>query len=499
MSATTTIHEIATLIASRHPVIALESVEEARVREIVLSASLRAGLPVFEWTVTQGLRPSLERDRINGLTAPPEKMLAHVASMTVRGVFLALDLAPHLESPVNRRLARELIDRLMATGSTLVITGTGIELPTEIERETVQLAISLPDRGELDGVLRAVSQSMGVAVTDDTRGAALAALQGLTLNQARQAVAAAMVDGAFTLEDTAKLMDRKVRAISEGGLLEYFPPTDNVARLAGMANLRAWLDRADVAATPQARAMNIAPPRGILLAGVPGCGKSLAARYIARRWKRPLLKLDAGALYDKYVGESERNLRTALSMAESLAPVVLWIDEIEKGISVGGDDAGAALGRRMLGTLLTWMQERDADVFIVATSNDITVLPPEFQRKGRFDEVFFVDLPTLEERGAIFVAQLALRRQDPEGYSIPHLAHASTDFSGAEIEQSVVSGLLRALHRGETPDTRAILQEIQETVPLARSRPEAIVAVRTRARDFVPASAPVAGGAGHTG
>ena len=497
MSTATTIHEIATLIASRHPVIALESVEEDRVREIVLSAALRVDLPVFEWSVTQGLRPTGQRDQINGLTSAADKMLAHVTGMTVRAVFLTLDLAPHLESPVNRRLTRELVAHLRERGSSLVITGSGIELPQDVEREAVQLRISLPDRDELSAVLDAVSQSMRVPVGQDTRAAALAALQGLTLNQARQAVAARMVDGAFTVDDVTHLMDEKVRAISEGGLLEYFPPTDNVARLAGMANLRAWLERADVAATPQAKALNITPPRGILLAGVPGCGKSLAARYIARRWGRPLLKLDAGALYDKYVGESERNLRTALSMAESLAPVVLWIDEIEKGISVGGDDAGAALGRRMLGTLLTWMQERRSDVFLVATSNDITVLPPEFQRKGRFDEVFFVDLPTTEERAAIFAAQLALRRQDPATYAIPHLAHESADFSGAEIEQAVVAGILRALHAGRTPDTSAVLQEVRETVPLARSRPEAIAAVRARARDFVPASASAS--TGHAG
>lgn len=493
MSARTTIHEVMTLIASRHPVVALESVEEDRVRGIVLSAAERSGLPVLEWSVTQGLRRTEDRESFNGLTADAEKMLAHASAMTVRGVFLAFDLAHHLQTPVARRLARELIARFARTGSTLVIVGTAIDLPPEIDGDTVHLTVSLPSRTELDAMLNALARSTGVVIADDARRVALDGLHGLTLNQARQAAAAAMVDGDLTVEDAHALMDRKVRAISEGGLLEYFPPTDNIARLAGMANLLSWLDRAAIAASPRAQAMNIRPPRGILLAGVPGCGKSLAAKYIARRWGRPLLKLDAGALYDKYIGESERNLRTSLRMAETLAPVVLWIDEIEKGISVGGDDAGGALGRRLLGSLLTWMQERTADVFMVATSNDLTILPPELQRKGRFDEVFFVDLPTFEERAAIFAAQLSLRRQDPARYSIPHLADESVDFSGAEIEQAIVSGILRALHLNREPGTGAILQEIRETVPLARSRPEAIAAVRARARDFVPASAPATG------
>jgi len=282
-------------------------------------------------------------------------------------------------------------------------------------------------------------------------------------------------------------MDRKVRLISSGGPLEYFPAEDNDARLAGMGNLKRWLERARMASTPQARSLNISPPRGILLAGVPGCGKSLAAKHIARVWRRPLLKLDAGALYDKYIGETEKNLRASLAMAEALAPIVLWIDEIEKGLSVGGDDAGGAVGRRVLGALLTWMQERRADVFIVATSNDLTILPPELQRKGRFDEVFFVDLPAPRERAAIFAAQLELRRQAPGRFDLATLASASDGFSGAEIEQAVVAGVLRALHERRAPDTRSVLEEIEATVPLSRSRPDAIAAVRARAREFVPA------------
>lgn len=283
-------------------------------------------------------------------------------------------------------------------------------------------------------------------------------------------------------------MDRKIRTISEGGLLEYHPPSDNHARLAGMAGLKAWLDRAQVAFSPAARAMNIAPPRGILFVGVPGCGKSLAAKHVARVWNRPLLKLDAASLYDKYVGESERNLRVALDMAEALAPIVLWIDEIEKGLAVGGDDASGATARRMLGTLLTWMAEPRPDIFVVATCNDIASLPVELQRKGRFDEVFFVDLPTPAERAAIFATQLSLRRQPRDRFDLRPLVGASAGFSGAEIEQVVVAGILRALQAGRAPDTGALIEEIGATVPLSRSRPETIERMRAAAREFVPAA-----------
>ncbi len=484
---TSTLHELRTLMASRHPLIVAESVEEERVRGFVVQAAARLEVPVFEWTVTQGLRPADDRGSWHGITADPAKMLAHVAGLTLRAVFLMHDLHPHLASPTVARLLRDLLPTLARTGSTIVLSGSDIELPAAIRADAIRLRIALPDRGELSVMLDGLVEATGREPAADVRARTLDALTGLTLNQARQAVASVLLDGTVDADDVATLMERKVRTIADGGLLEYFPAEDNHARLAGMANLKAWLERAAVAASPEARALNISPPRGILLAGVPGCGKSLAAKYIALRWRRPLLKLDAGMLYDKYIGESEKNLRGALNLAESLEPIVLWIDEIEKGLAVGGDDAGAAVGRRMLGTLLTWMQERRADVFVVATSNDLSILPPELQRKGRFDEVFFVDLPTPQERAAIFAAQLAIRRQPRERFDLAALVAASEGFSGAEIEQSVVAGLLRALQVGGTPTTDAIVQEVSATVPLSRSRPDAIAAVRARARDFVPA------------
>ena len=482
-----TVHELQTLITSRNPLLVLDSPEEERVRGMVAAAAGRAGAPVFEWSVTQGLRRSDALEQPNAMTGEPARMLQHVAGMTVRAVYVAYDLAPYLTDPTLQRVLRDTLERLEAVGSTLALVGAKITLPEAIESEAVRVPVSVPDRTELGLMLDALITASGASIEDGATDAALAALSGLTLNQARQAVAAVLVDGALSVADAGHLMDRKVREIAEGGLLEYFPPQDNTAQLEGMAAFKAWLGRARLSATPEAQAMNLTPPRGVLLAGVPGCGKSLAAKWVARSWERPLLKLDAGCLYDKYIGETERNLRTALDKAEALAPIVLWIDEIEKGLSAGGSDEGGAVGRRMLGTFLSWLQEHRADIFVVATSNDLEQLPPELQRKGRFDEVFFVDLPTDAERQAIFSVQLRLRNQDPAGFDLAALVAGSPGFSGAEIEQVVVAGLLRSLAAKRPPDTAALLEELGATVPLSRSRPEAVARIRARAAEFVPA------------
>jgi hypothetical protein len=486
VSNSTTIHEIATLVRSRHPVVVIDTVEEDRAVGLIAAVGDQLGLPLFEWSMTHGFRRAGD-EAVNGMTTSPDALLAHLADLRVEALFLLKDLHPHLAEPVVERRFRDVAREFAQNHSTLVLLGARIELPASIEAEAVRVPLSLPARDELEVVARAVLRSAGVTVPDRGVSALLDAVTGLTLNQARQTVAAAVLDGMLTPSDVKQVLERKVQAISEGGLLEYHPAEDNAYELAGMANLKQWLERASLAFGAEAKAMNIPAPKGILLAGVPGCGKSLAAKFIARRWGRPLLKLDAGSLYDKYIGESERNLRRAIDVAESLAPIVLWIDEVEKGLASGGDDAGGATARRMLGTLLTWMQEKREDISVVATSNDLTALPPELQRKGRFDEVFFVDLPTAEERAAIFAIHLRLRKQDPADFAIGALVAASDGFSGSEIEQTVVSGLLRALHARRAPDTAAVLDEVRATVPLARSRPEAIDTIRARARDLVSA------------
>jgi hypothetical protein len=391
------------------------------------------------------------------------------------------------------RAFREAAQAFGRTRSTIVLSGENVSLPGELEREAVPLRLPLPGRDELKDaahrMLHALRSQHAFEVTlgADGMDRLLQALSGLTINQARQALSwAVLADGMLSAEDIPRLIRRKGETLQDSGLLEFYPPEDNAFDLGGFAGLKAWLERARMGFTPDARALGLTAPRGVMIVGVQGCGKSLAAKVIARAWQQPLLKLDAARLYDKFIGESEKNLRKVLDVAEALAPCVLWIDEIEKGFATGGD-ADGGLSKRLLGTFLTWLQERKADVFVAATANDLAALPPEFLRKGRFDEIFFVDLPGEDDRVDIFRIHLGLRRQQADRFDLAALARATDGFSGAEIEQAVVAGLYRALHEKRALDTAALLLEIAQTSPLSVVRADDIARIRESARGrFVP-------------
>ena len=284
------------------------------------------------------------------------------------------------------------------------------------------------------------------------------------------------------------MVDRKAALLGQDGLLEYFPAEENSFELGGFGRLKTWLERARVGFSTEAAELGLPPPRGILLAGVQGCGKSLAAKAIAREWRLPLLKLDAGRLYDKYHGESEKNLRRAIALAEAMAPTVLWIDELEKSFaSFGSSELDSGTSQRIFATLLSWLQEKKKPVFVVATANDVFRLPPELMRKGRFDELFFVDLPDDAERRAIFEIHLRRKRQDVARFDLATLVRASAGMSGAEIEQAVVSGLYRALHEKRALDGAILAEELASTVPLSRTRAEDVARLRELAQGrFVP-------------
>ena len=492
------VHDLKTLVLSRHPAVALETEEEDRALALVDAAARDLQLAVFDWTLTRGLVRRGHEQPVYESAKPAAALLA-AAELSVEAIFVLRDLRPHLGDPAVSRALRDLLDAFEASPrlSTVVLLGTRPDLPGEIDDRVVHVPLGLPSETEYRAALTAVADSLAaggraqVSLTPDDHAALAAALRGLTLNQARQALArVAIEDGRLSRDDLPRLVDLKARALQSDGLLEYFPPADNAAALGGFNRLRAWLDRARIGFSPQARALNLPAPKGVLLVGVQGCGKSLAAKAIARAWEMPLLKLDAGRLYDKYIGETERNLRKALAVAESLAPSVLWIDEIEKALATGdGDGSDGGLSQRMLGTILTWMNERPAEVFLVATANDVFRLPPELLRKGRFDELFFVDLPTAEEREQILAIHLRMRRQDPAAVDLGVLAAATEGFSGAELEQVVVGALLGALHAATPLDTPALAREAASTVPLSRSRAEDVQRLRALAAErFVPVS-----------
>jgi hypothetical protein len=486
-----TLHELKSLVRSMHPVVVIETLEEERVDDLVRAAAAELGLPHFTWTVTQGLQRRGAATAVHG-TADAAGLLRHLATLTVQGLFQLKDLAAHLEHPAAARALREAVQAMDRARSTIVLSGAAVTLPPGVAHRAVPLRLHLPGRDELRTAMREAltalraTETVDVALEPDALDQVLGALAGLTLSQARQAIAWAVVqDGRLSTDDIPRLVTRKAETIEDSGLLEFYPPGAGAPELGGFARFKAWLARAEVGFSAEARRLGLPAPRGVLVVGVQGCGKSLAAKVIARRWQQPLLKLDAGRLYDKYVGETERNLRRALDVAEALAPSVLWIDEIEKGFATGGEHDGG-VSRRLFGTFLTWLQERDRPVFVVATANDLSAVPPELLRKGRFDEIFFVDLPEADARADIFRIHLGLRQQDAAALDVTALAHAAEGFSGAEIEQAVVSALYRALHEQRPLTTALLVDEVGATVPLSVSRREAVEALRHEGRRFVP-------------
>jgi len=512
MALSTSAHDLHTFIRSNYPLIAIETVEEDRVATLLYSVCAQERMPLFEWSITRGLTRANE-PTVNRITAAPLALLQHLQALTVEAVFWLKDLSPHMQDPPVSRQLRDVADVFSHSHATCVITGHPITLPPDIEQLTVRLDLQLPDRDELDTMLQNLLRSLGPKLSPrhprtatsaqrppgslgnpqstgqgpstEEREAILRALKGLTLHQARQAVTQCLVeDGSLSANDVQTILKRKVQIIKDGGLLEYYPLEDNRFDLGGFSTLKTWLSRAKVGFSDEAKALNLTPPRGIMLIEVPGCGKSLSAKVIAREWQLPLLKLDAGRLFDKFIGESEKNFRTAIAMAESLSPIVLWIDELEKAMvaGAGSGEADAGLSRRLFGAFLTWLQEKTHEVFVVATANDLSSLPPELLRKGRFDEIFFVDLPDANEREAIWNIHLGLRRQDSKRFHLPTVVKASDGFSGSEIEQAVVVGLYRALHQHTPMTTALLIEEIQQTVPLSVTRREDIAALRQMAQ-----------------
>ncbi len=518
MALATSTHDLRTLIRSSHPLIVIETVEEERVQTLLQSVTAQERMPLFDWSITRGLSRADGEATMSRMTATPLAMLQHLHSLTVEGVFWLKDLAPHLQDSAVARQLREVAAVYSRSRATCVLTGHPVTLPLDLEKIAVRLSLHLPDRQELQAMLKSVLESLNPRVPprrsrsttvvqsllssmEDSgktqqsasateRDAILMALQGLTLHQARQIVAQCVVeDGKLSADDVQKILKRKVQVIKDGGLLEYYPVEDNRFELGGFTNLKSWLERARVGFTPEARALNLTPPRGVMLVGVPGCGKSLAAKAIARTWQLPLLKLDAGRLFDKFIGESEKNFRKAIETAESLAPIVLWIDEIEKAMVAGGGsgESDSGLSRRLFGAFLTWLQEKKQEVFVVATANDLSSLPPELLRKGRFDEIFFVDLPDDGEREAIWKIHLSLRKQERNQFDLAKIVSASDGFSGSEIEQAVVAGLYRALHQKMPLTTDLLIEELTRTVPLSVTRREDIDRLRGMAQGrFVP-------------
>ena len=318
-------------------------------------------------------------------------------------------------------------------------------------------------------------------IDGDGRGRLLQAAMGLTLGEAENVFAKIIVQGErLTGEDVNEVFAEKQQIIRKSGLLEYYAANEDFSNVGGLAVLKDWLNKRAVAFTDEARAFGLPAPKGILLLGVQGCGKSLCAKAVSRLWQLPLLRFDMGRMFGSLVGSSEENVRQAIAVAESVAPAVLWVDEIDKAF-VGSQSSGATDGgttARVFGTFLTWLSEKSAPVFVVATANDVSQLPPELLRKGRLDEIFYVDLPIDEEREEIFRIHLAKRGRDPKNFDLPKLVEAGKDFSGAEIEEAIISALYDAFYAKQELATAHVLTALGQTVPMAKTMSEKVSAQR---------------------
>ena len=490
------------LIEAGHPIISIESTDEVRAEQVVARAASTLRRPLRTWSVTEGLSESgsyrLSGDRVQAQrrveAGKPADALRHVVEQRESAVFLFRDLGPHCRGAAGAvvvRLLRDFVRGIDLMGGiaeqTIVLLEAG-EIPAEIGRLAIAYDVGWPNEEEvLDTVkdtYRRIRRQQGSDVSQKLKKteveAVVRTLRGLSLSEAARLVSDVIYeDNRLCAEDIPKLVDGKRRLLEQSGVLETIATNITPSEMGGLSNLKDWLKKRRNAFSSEAREFGIDPPRGLLLLGVPGCGKSLCAKVVAQMAHMPLLRLDPGTLYTKFIGESEGQLRRALRQAESMAPCVLWIDEIEKAFaSASSTSADGGLSKRMFGSLLSWMQDHRHPIFLVATANDISALPPELMRKGRFDEVFFVDLPDEAARRDILSIHLRRRDRDPDTFDLAALAAASEGFSGSEIEQAVVAAMFEAFNEKKILSDRHLLKTFEATAPLSQVAAEQIASLR---------------------
>jgi SpoVK/Ycf46/Vps4 family AAA+-type ATPase len=482
-------NELALLIRARYPLIWLQTAEEERAVDLVCDVARRTGEAVTGWSQVAGLHevPGVPRA---GAHTDPLGALKSIRDAS-RQIWILKDLGVLCRGPEGSAVTRSLRETAREAkekGSVLVVVGPGLDVPESLAGDASVYTLRLPDRADHRKQLQKIALGLKRPLADDAAEVLSGACVGLTLEQAENVWARVHASGGrFEVGDVNTVLAEKARIVRGSGVLEFVAPED-LSAIGGLENLKSWVQQRALGFTPRARDLGLPFPRGVLLVGVQGCGKSLAAKSVAGCWHQPLLRMDVGALMGSFVGQSEGNLRSALAIAERVAPCILWIDEIEKGFGGAREslDGGAAL--RMLGTLLTWLQERSDPVFVVATSNDITTLPPELLRKGRFDETFFVDLPSAAERRAIWEVHLGARARaakDPlllERVDLDALVAISEGFSGAEIAAAVVEGAFSALAADGDVDGAFLATAITASPPLSRQRAEDVDRLRAWAQ-----------------
>ena len=487
------LHDLELLLRSHVPLVTIETSDERQVTELFGKLGINLGQPVMSWSAATGLqRVDLDLPPQRH-ASEPQQALGQIRATDGATIYLMMDFHPFLDDPVTVRMLKEIALDYPELGHTLVFVSHELQLPAELAGFSARFDLSLPDATRLEQLVREEAANWsgannGRQVQTDRQTLDLVTRQlgGLTTADARRIIRHIIRDdGAISADDLERITRARYRLLEGNSAITVEFDTDDFAAVGGLANLKDWISRRRAVFLDNTTGSDM--PRGILLVGVQGGGKSLAARAIAGLWQLPLLRLDFGTLFNKFFGETERNLRESLNAAGAMAPCVLWIDEIEKAIATGDQDNGTS--KRMLGHLLTWMAEREAPVFIVATANVIEQLPPELIRKGRLDEIFFVDLPDAATRAEIFAIHLRKRDYPPIDFDLLALSAVTEGFSGAEIEQAIVSATYLAREQQTPLNTGHIEEEVRQTRPLSQVMAEQIVRLRQWASErTVPAN-----------
>jgi ATP-dependent 26S proteasome regulatory subunit len=527
----TPLERLKTLINSSTPIVIVETLEEKRAISMVRTVCAQLHLPLFEWSIATGLvrcgstgpltiesgKAASKHDQIQKATHPlglpeqiqamigntrePAQVLAHLETLSIDTVVILKDFHRHMDDPIVVRRLRDVGQKFCCPRRTLVLTGPSIEVPPELASLVEYVELPLPDAARLLQIVEETYERLcwqrTLKRTIDSPGLQTLAnnLRGLTEEEAERSVSQAVLARcALCPEVVTDVLEEKKSLLRHSGMLEFIEVSDNFGSIGGLDNLKHWLEQRRGAWEQPARDYGLEPPRGVIIMGVQGCGKSLCARAIAGEWKLPLVKCNTAALFDKYVGGTEKHIKRLFQVCEELAPAVLWIDEMEKvfaGSEPGSASSDAGVSSRLLGSFLSWMQDRTAPVFIAATSNNVKALPPELIRKGRFDELFFVDLPNTAERRAILALHLSRHKQNAATFDLDNLAAAAQGYSGAELDAAVQTAMYASFAGRNPLTTERVLQALQCTVPLSATRAEEIQALRRWAQHrAVPASVP---------
>lgn len=487
--------EIEILIRARYPIIYIESYEELRVEEILNRIAITRKKNLFCWSSIRGIYQygiSLQSKKaIDESTRDPMIALDRIIETVEPAIYLFKDFHPYMNEPTIVRKLRELSQYLKTSYKTLILLSPILRIPPELDKEITYIRFGLPDLKEMEALLNRIIKEVNektnlkIQIDENIKERLLHAALGLTLTEAENVFAKALViDSKLDENDIPLILSEKEQIIRKSGILEFYPVQESFAEIGGLKILKSWLSKRQLAFAEKAKEFGLPAPKGVLLIGVQGCGKSLTAKAVAGLWKLPLLRLDVGKLFSSFVGSSEENMRRAIQLAESIAPAILWIDEIEKAFSGAQSSAFSDAGTtaRVFGSFITWLQEKTAPVFVIATANNIEQLPPELLRKGRLDEIFFVDLPSKEERKQIFEIHLKKRKRDPSNFDLEKLATEAEGFSGAEIEQAIISALFDVFSKQMPLTTNDIIKSLRETVPLSVTMKENINYLRNWAK-----------------